>query len=148
MQQRFEPPWRWGIFLRKGCKNIALIHTAVNYEHMKKIYDALLHIGYRGTYWQYIYYGQVGGLIKGYCGNLIEIHVRFFDNDTIYAEIEIGRVGFIHFSKERLFANKYIMRKISPIVDMKTLEYYKYASDNYKKSMISIFLNGVLKINL
>lgn len=132
MQSRIEPPWRWGIFWRKGCTSLALDNAAGNYEHMTKIYDVLLAVGFRGTYWQYIYYGQIGGLIKGYCNNLIELHVRFFDDDTLYAEIEIGRVGFIHFSKERLFANRYISCKIGKTVDMPTLEYFNNAATNYK----------------
>lgn len=60
------------------------------------IYQKLRSIGFQETVWQYVYEGQLGGLIRPIGDDGLEIHVRFYEN-TIEAEIEVGRRYPRHF---------------------------------------------------
>ena len=79
---------------------------------MIAIYQTLKSIGFKETYWQFVYRGQLGGLIKNARGTLIEFHVRFFNDGSIYAEMEIGRSVSLHLIDRRLYINHYLIRKL------------------------------------
>ncbi|MDR3410744.1 MAG: hypothetical protein P4L87_07345 [Formivibrio sp.] len=128
----FAPPWRWGIFLRKPCAGLLLDRSSSNYEPMQAIYRALKNVGFRETYWQFVYPGQIGGLIKSPRNNLVEFHVRFFDNGMIYAEFELGRSALLHFLGHRLYLNRYIAGKIQSQLSVDQISYWQTAVQKYK----------------
>jgi len=70
---------------------------------MNSIYQALKEMGFKETYWQFVYPGQIGGLVKSPRSNLLELHVRFFQEGMMYAEIEMGRSALLHFLNRRLY---------------------------------------------
>jgi hypothetical protein len=96
------------------------------------IYEALKSVGFKETYWQFIYPGQIGGLIQNAGGSLIEIHVRFFENGLIYAEMEIGRTGSLHLIDRRLYANHYLIKKMSSTLTKTDLDYLRTATEKSK----------------
>lgn len=62
----------------------------------KSIYSKFKNAGFKETPWQYIYDGQLAGLVKPVGIGLNEIHIRFYE-DRYFAEIEIGRGLIAHF---------------------------------------------------
>lgn len=92
MGDSFEWPWRWGIVCPQKCKYSYFITHIMISPYMVRIYNALKRKKFKETYWQYVYQNQIGGLIRQYGKGILEIHVRFFNDNTIYAEIEIGRI--------------------------------------------------------
>mgnify|MGYP001767222361 CR=1 FL=1 len=84
-------------------------------------------MGFRETVWQYVYKGQIGGLVRSYGSSIIEVHVRFFEEGEIYAEVELGRSGIVHFFHERIYGNDYICGLLKSSLsseEMKSLEMY------------------------
>lgn len=104
----FAPPWRWGVFRWRPCTDLAFDAGHTDAESMRELYSVLKAIGFRETFWQIVYPGQVGGLIKNPGGHFLEFHVRFFEDSRIYAEIEIGRSVALHFLMHRFYANDYL----------------------------------------
>ncbi|NDV24037.1 hypothetical protein [Desulfovibrio sp. JC022] len=133
MNDNWEPPWNWGVFKRKQCKRDYICSELGANHRMVCIYDTLLKKGFSETYWQYVYPEQIGGLIKTFCKGSLELHVRFFRNDKIYAEIEIGRCAYIHFSKHRYYANNYL-KLLMKSQGVNVLEYLDSAIAKYKIS--------------
>jgi hypothetical protein len=82
-----------------------------HHEPMTAIYQTLKDFGFRETYWQFVYPGQIGGLIKSPRNQPLEFHVRFFEGGMIYAEFELGRSVLLHFSGHRYYLNRYIVGK-------------------------------------
>jgi hypothetical protein len=119
------PPWRWGIFRRKPCAGLNLDVSTACHAPVISIYQALKRVGFRETYWQFIYPGQIGGLIQNTRGTLIEIHVRFFENGLIYAEMEIGRSASLHLIDRRLYVNHYLIQKLSSRLSRTDLDYFR-----------------------
>lgn len=64
------------------------------------LYYKLKKIGFSETIWQYVFVGQKAGLVYPLDNGKGEIHVRFYD-DTVEAELEIGRNYLTHFYKPR-----------------------------------------------
>ena len=94
----FLSPRHWPIF-----------HHDRRIDH--EVYDALKRAGFRETIWQYVYRGQLGGLILPLHDGQVEIHVRFY-RDTIEAEIEIGRHTLGHFVHPRYQAESIVLSMI------------------------------------
>lgn len=66
----------------------------------RRVYSALKRFGFRETIWQFVYRGQLGGLILPVNNGHHEIHVRFYP-DAIEAEFEVGRRFLDHFLQPR-----------------------------------------------
>ncbi len=130
----FVPPWRWGIFFRGPCTSLTLDQTSPDFEPMNSIYQALKEMGFKETYWQFVYPGQIGGLVKSPRSNLLELHVRFFQEGMMYAEIEMGRSALLHFLNRRLYLNHYIFAKIQTKVSSKHRDYFLEATERYKSN--------------
>lgn len=135
--RRFElrdlaPPWRWGIFRWHLCNGRFIERNAIAPKAMMAIYTALKEIGFRETRWQVLYPGQIGGLIRSRRGSLLEIHVRFFRQNMVYAELEIGRSTLLHFLIEPRFANNYVISLLAHKLPMRDLAYLHKAIDAYK----------------
>jgi hypothetical protein len=64
------------------------------------LYYRLKQYGFTETVWQFVYKGQVGGLILQLDGGRKELHVRFYD-DLVEAELEVGRNFLEHFGASR-----------------------------------------------
>ncbi len=75
---------------------------------MLSVYRKLLDLGFKQTRWQYIFDGQIGGLVLPFNGGENEVHVRFYNN-RIFAEYEIGRAYVTHFIGPRFNANNYLL---------------------------------------
>jgi hypothetical protein len=108
----FAPPWWWGIFRRAPCAGLVVDSNTVNADALGEIYAALKATGFRETFWQIVYPGQIGGLIRNPCSHLIELHVRFFFDGSVYCEIEIGRSGLLHFTMHRWYGNIYLIKML------------------------------------
>ncbi|OVE74681.1 hypothetical protein BVX95_01475 [archaeon D22] len=74
----------------------------------KEIYNALIGAGFRGTVWQFIYKGQLAGVILPLFNGTQEVHIRFY-KDTIEAELEVGRHFLDHFLQPRFQAESYVL---------------------------------------
>ncbi|MGA8498629.1 MAG: hypothetical protein WB764_24305 [Xanthobacteraceae bacterium] len=129
---KFVPPWQWGIFRWKSCTGLHHDTSVPENASITAIYEALKGSGFKETYWQFIYPGQIGGLIQNAGGTLIEIHVRFFKNGLIYAEMEIGRTASLHLIDRRLYANHYLVRKMSSNLTKTDLDYLRNATEKSK----------------
>jgi hypothetical protein len=130
-------PWRWGIFCRAPCAKL-LGETSPHYEAMNAIYLALKSTGFRETYWQVVYPGQVGGLIKIPRGTLIEFHVRFFRNGLIYGEMELGRSALLHFVNRRIYyINGYLERKLRTRISGEHAAFLRESTRRYKSLYVS-----------
>lgn len=79
----------------------------LNHELSRSIYQKLRELGFQETKWQYIYDGQVAGIVLPYLDGRNEVHVRFYE-DRIFAELEIGRAYVSHFLAPLLNANRYL----------------------------------------
>lgn len=125
-------PWRWGLVRRHACRRLAIKETSPHQSSMTAIYDALKQAGFAETFWQFVYPGQIGGLIKAPQNSLIELHVRFFEDGLIYCELELGRSVLLHFLNHRFFANGYLIRKIGSKLTPVHLDYLKWTTERYK----------------
>lgn len=126
------PPWQWGIFKRRPCKGLSLQGLPPELKTMQVIYEALKKRGFKETYWQVVYPGQIGGLIRNPGNNILQFHVRFFSHGMIYAEFELGRSALLHFIIRKFYVNNYIGMKISADLSSAELEYFYQAVLRYK----------------
>lgn len=92
-----------GIFSKDSCDG-----SLIDQAHMKEIYDALISLGFKKTRWQYIFEGQLAGLVMPYNDGKNEVHIRFY-HDRIFAEYEVGRSSFAHFLGPFLNSRPYIL---------------------------------------
>ena len=77
-----------------------------NQSIQKEVYSHLLNIGYRRTFWQLVFPGQIAGLIKRIpptATGVNEYHVRFYDDGVIECELEVDRWSTRHWSGPRHF---------------------------------------------
>lgn len=134
VQKRFDfaPPWRWGIFRRKPCQSLVTSAGPNSYQAMLGIYRALKQAGYRETYWQFVYEGQIGGLIKNPNNNLIEFHVRFFEDGMIYAEMELGRSALLHFLTPRCYLNDHLVKTMGSRLSEQEQSLLRSSTEKYK----------------
>jgi len=130
----FRPPWQWGIFRRRECSGILILGPETNMNHKARIYQTLKNLGFRETRWQYVYSGQIGGLIWNPRHGLIEHHIRFFEDDRIYVEIEFGRSTILHYLNHRMYLNNYLLAKIRNHISVEDVEYFCNAVAKYKQS--------------
>jgi len=130
----FAPPWRWGIFRRAPCRALQLSSSSPDYRPMNAIYAALKSAGFRETYWQFVYSGQIGGLVKSPKGTVIEFHVRFFEGGMIYAEIELGRSLLLHFVNRRSYINKYLVAMLASRLSAAEASYFLASTERYKSA--------------
>lgn len=135
--RRFElgdlaPPWRWGIFQWRPCDGTLIEQSSLVPELMVSLYATLKKMGFRETRWQVVYPDQIGGLIRNRRGSLLEIHVRFYKGDMIYAELEVGRSALLHFTVEPVFANNYLRSLLRSRVTPPELDYLVRATETYK----------------
>jgi hypothetical protein len=77
------------------------------------LYERLKAVGFRKTVWQFVYSGQLGGLILPLEHGLKEIHVRFYRHG-IEAELEAGRSCFDHFLAPRVDATDDVLSMLRP----------------------------------
>jgi hypothetical protein len=91
-----------GIFSPNVCAG-----RAVADAETRSIYGCLKSLGFRETRWQFVYDGQLGGLVLPYNDGLNEIHVRFYD-DRIFAELEYSRSSLFHFVFPLFNANGFV----------------------------------------
>ncbi len=73
-----------------------------NYQQI--FFDALLSAGFERTYFQLVFPGQTAGLIRKIDppqDGMNEIHVRFYDDGIIAAELEYGRFSLGHWREKR-----------------------------------------------
>ena len=76
--------------------------TTNNYQ--KIFYQELRQFGFRRTFWQLVFPGQIAGVVKKVHPKLNganEYHVRFYTNGTIDCEIEVDRFSELHWSGHR-----------------------------------------------
>lgn len=128
----FAPPWRWGIFRQRPCKALLIDPNAINSESFVAIYKALQECGFKETLWQFVYPGQIGGLVRNPNHNFLELHVRFFDDEMIYGEIELGRSVLLHFVNRRLFINRYLEKMLGSKLSDQQLRVLKASTGRYK----------------
>lgn len=70
----------------------------------KMLFDELLRLGFRRTYWQLVFPGQTAGIVKkipSADGNANEYHVRFYEDGVIDCEFEFHRFSTLHWNGER-----------------------------------------------
>lgn len=75
------------------------------------IYCALKRAGFRETVWQFVYAGQLGGLVLPLEGGIREIHVRFYA-DIVEAELEVGRHFLAHFFRPQYQAEGLVLELV------------------------------------
>jgi hypothetical protein len=92
----------FGVFDWKRCDG-----TLLRDRRQQRIALALKHLGFQETKWQFIYDGQLFGLVYPHGVGKNEVHVRFY-HDHIFAEYEVGRASLAHFFSPFLNANKYL----------------------------------------
>lgn len=108
---------------KRHFRTIALLAPSVRFgtritnPRMGSLYRKLRDLGFAETPWQYVFSGQVGGLVLSHTkANHLgrnEVHVRFYA-DRIFAEFEIGRAYISHFFGPRLNANRELQRLLGP----------------------------------
>jgi hypothetical protein len=108
-----------GIFAPTQCSG-ALVRDA----RMIDLYQALKSMGFVETRWQYIFDGQIGGLVYPCNNGWNEVHVRFY-RDRIFAEFEVSRSSPLHFLCPRFNANKYLIEILNGKVPPESLQYVK-----------------------
>jgi hypothetical protein len=96
--------------------------TSITYAHCRSIYRALTELGFVETRWQFIYEGQMGGLVYSYNDGLSEIHIRFFSN-RIFAELEFSRSSLFHFVFPLFNANGHIIDLLRNRISDESLEF-------------------------
>lgn len=89
---------------------------------MKEIYSAAKTAGFHETVWQYIFDGQIGGLVLPYRDGHYEFHVRFYA-DRIFAECEVNRGCIAHFFASRYNATELTVSLLRPLVSKPTERY-------------------------
>ncbi len=65
----------------------------------KIFFNELLLCGFKRTYWQIVFPGQIASLVKDVTDDhngINEYHTRFYDDGTIDCEIEVGRFNSNH----------------------------------------------------
>ncbi len=75
-----------------------------NGAYQRIFFEELLSHGFSRTLFQLIFPGQTAGLIRKIESpeeGMDEIHIRFYDNGVIAAELEYGRFSLGHWRKER-----------------------------------------------
>lgn len=135
MLEVISKPWRWGLFHHRNCRGALIIEKAASSPKLSIIYAALMDLGFRETIWQFVYSGQIGGLVRTYGRGLIEVHIRFFEDDAIFAELEIGRTGLAHFLNRRIFANSHIIKLLEKSMDREDFDYLCRSIEKYKSSL-------------
>ncbi len=68
-------------------------------------FHELLACGFRRTHWQIVFPGQTAGLIRKIdppIQGMDEIHIRFYEEGRICAELEYGRFSLGHFRAQRV----------------------------------------------
>ena len=73
-------------------------------RYQKIFYYELKRNGFKRTFWQLVFPGQVAGLIKKIKplpNGANEYHVRFYDDGTIHCEVEVDRFSGLHWSGHR-----------------------------------------------
>ena len=128
------PPSRWGIFRRSECSGALIVGQPDCNQPIANIYRALKKVGFRETYWQYVYPGQIGGLVFNPRKGLIEHHVRFFNDGRMYVEIEFGRSAILHFLNRRMYLNRYLIAKLRGRISVEDASYFCDAVNRYKES--------------
>lgn len=76
--------------------------TTGNYQ--KIFYQELRQQGFKRTFWQLVFPGQIAGLIKRVrpkSNGANEYHVRFYNDGIIDCEIEVDRFSDLHWSGHR-----------------------------------------------
>jgi hypothetical protein len=91
---------------------------------MLQIYEALKEAGFLETKWQFIFEGQIGGLVYPYNEGLNEVHIRFY-HDRIFAELEISRSSLLHFVYPLFNANAHIVEILKDKVSKEIHEFLK-----------------------
>ncbi|OHB49712.1 MAG: hypothetical protein A2Y10_06020 [Planctomycetes bacterium GWF2_41_51] len=92
-----------------------------NDKNQISIYKALRQAGFKETIWQFIYRGQIGGLVLPLNDGRAELHVRFYTN-TIEAELEVGRKFIGHFLQPRFQAESIVLSKIKKYLSQEDFE--------------------------
>ncbi len=70
----------------------------------EKLYNSLLKNGFYRTPWQVVFPGQTAGIVRKIeppIEGMDEIHVRFYEDGVVAAELEHGRFSFGHWRKKR-----------------------------------------------
>lgn len=73
-------------------------------NNQRLMYEGMLDVGFKQTYWQIVFPGQTAGLIrkmKPSINGMDEIHVRFYNDGIISAELEYGRFSPGHWRMSR-----------------------------------------------
>lgn len=99
---------------------------------MHTVYNALKRRGFRETYWQVVYPGQIGGLIRNPRRGFLELHVRFYEDHRIYAELEVARWALAHFFMHRMFANEHLIAMLAHDLSPHDARYLSTAIEAYK----------------
>ena len=122
----------------------------INDERANSIYKKLIQHGFKETVWQYVYDGQIGGVVMPYLDGQYEIHVRFYDDGRIFSELEYGRSNILHFIYPLYNANRYVIKILNDIL---TCEEKKYLLHSMNKNLmrddeadISVWDNAKAKI--
>jgi hypothetical protein len=103
-----------GEILRRRLINFGIFSAqqfrkaAFSDDRQRAVYLALLDAGFKPTRWQYVFDGQIAGLIKS---GINDVHIRFYP-DRLFAEIEISRALISHFYGPRYNAKKIILECI------------------------------------
>lgn len=103
-------------------------------EFQEEFYGQLLTIGFKRTRWQLVFPGQTAGLIRSVeppIDGMDEIHVRFYDNGVISAELEHGRFSPGHWRKNRVNGND----ELSTILETEVTD----MSDSHKDTVQELF---------
>ena len=87
-------------------------HVAAGYfsqnqegQDQEQFFNALVSQGFRTTYFQLIFPGQTAGLIRKIeppQEGMDEIHIRFYEDGVIAAELEYGRFSLGHWREKRV----------------------------------------------
>lgn len=100
-----------GIFCPRICRG-----DMIEDVRLKFLYNKLISLGFRETKWQFIYDGQIAGLVFPYNDGLNEIHIRFY-KDRIFSEFEVGRSSIAHFFGPFFNANEFVLNLIKNEID-------------------------------
>lgn len=97
----FKPKVFFGTFTETSTSN-----------YQKIFYQELRRWGFKRTFWQLVFPGQVAGLVKKVQSKLNganEYHVRFYRDGTIDCEIEVDRFSELHWSGHREHDLKFLI---------------------------------------
>jgi len=90
-------------FKRKDVVNGYFVDNKFG-ENQKLMYESMLEVGFNRTPWQIVFPGQTAGLIKKIAPSvegMNEIHVRFYEDGIISAELEYARFSPGHWRMSR-----------------------------------------------